>query len=134
MTSLMIVEDHIVMVESLSYLLSRMKGLTVAATAASAEAALDQLPALSVDLALIDISLPKMSGIDLVACLREQYPDLRCIVLSGHDEPRYIQQALDAGACGYVQKNQPLTLLDAIPHVLSGNVYLSAELKQRLEA
>ena len=121
------------MVESLSYLLSRIQGLTVAATAPSAESALAQLTEMSVDLVLVDVSLPQMSGIELVARLQAEHPDLLCLVLSGHDEPSYVQQALAAGARGYVQKDQPITLLDAIPRVLAGDVYLSAELQQRLE-
>lgn len=133
MASLILVEDHMVMIESLSFLLSRIQGLTIAATAPSAEAALAQLSEISVDLALIDVSLPKMSGIELVAHLQEQYPTLPCLVLSGHDEPSYVQQALNAGARGYVQKDQPITLLDAIPRVLAGEVYLSKEMQQRLE-
>lgn len=133
MASLMLVEDHAVMIETLSFLLARIQGLTVTATATSAEAALAQLPEVAVDLALIDVSLPQMSGIELVARLQEQHPDLLCLVLSGHDEPSYVQQALAAGARGYVQKDQPITLLDAIPRVLAGEVYLSQEMQQRLE-
>lgn len=133
MASLMLVEDHAVMIESLSFLLSRVQGLTITATATSAEAALAKLPEIAVDLVLIDVSLPQMSGIELIACLQKQHPELLCLVLSGHDEPIYVQQALAAGARGYVQKDQPITLLDAIPRVLAGEVYISAEMQRRLE-
>jgi DNA-binding NarL/FixJ family response regulator len=77
------------------------------------------LPQLDVELAIVDVSLPRMSGIELVAVLREQYPQLPCLMLSGHKQPDYMQRALAAGAKGYVVKDNAVTLLAAVERVLS---------------
>ena len=81
----------------------------------------DQLP----DLVLIDLSLPSMSGLDLVAALQEAYPSLPCIMLSGYREPVYVQRALSAGARGYVVKDNLLAIIEAVQRVLDGEIYLS---------
>lgn len=132
MTSLMLVEDHAVLAEILTRFLEKQTEWTVVATTDSADAALEQLPQLAVDLVLIDVSLPGMSGSELAATLAEQFPALPCLMVSGHDEAHYIRSALAAGARGYVKKEQPDTLLDAVSHVLAGEIYLSEELRQKL--
>ena len=97
--------------------------------ARTAEEALEQLPEITVDLAIVDVSLPGTNGIELVAAIRAQYSSLRCIVLSGHHEHVYVRRALAAGAQGYVLKEHPLDLIAAVRAVLAGETYLSAELK-----
>ena len=97
----------------------------------TAEAALEQLPRLAVDLALVDVSLPAMSGIELVSAIHQAYPDLRCIMLSGHHEHDYVRRALAVGAQGYVLKENPLDLIEAVRAVQSGATFLSAELRQQ---
>jgi DNA-binding NarL/FixJ family response regulator len=119
MSRLLIVEDNAILANTLVGFLRKPGGHTVAATVHSAEAALEILPLLEVDLVLVDVSLPGMSGIDLVAILREQYPHLPCLMLSGHKQPDYIQRALAAGARGYVVKDNAVTLLAAVKRILS---------------
>lgn len=129
MISLLLVEDHTTLAEILVRFLSTQNDLRVAARAASAERALALLPTLSVDLAIIDVSLPGMSGIELVDVLQTQAPDLPCLVLSGHTQADYVKRALQAGARGYVSKAEPYALLDAIQAILGGAVYVSKELE-----
>jgi DNA-binding NarL/FixJ family response regulator len=86
----------------------------------------------NVDLVLVDVSLPNMSGIELVAMIRQQMPQLRCLMLSGHNELEYVRRALAAGAWGYVTKGNPRVLLEAIQDVLAGETYLSEELRGKL--
>ena len=82
-----------------------------------AEGAADGAP----DLALIDVSLPKMSGINLVERLRERHPALKTLVVSGHEPELYAQQAEEAGAAGYVDKREAAhALLPAIRRALEG--------------
>jgi DNA-binding NarL/FixJ family response regulator len=66
-----------------------------------------------------------MSGIDLVREMNERRPALRCLMHSGHGEASYVDQALQAGAWGYVLKGNPDELLTAIRHVICGEKYLS---------
>ena len=119
MPTLLIVEDNAILANTLVTFLRNPGGLTVAAVVPSAEDALELLPQLTVDLVLVDVSLPGMSGIELVAILREQYPKLPCLMLSGHKEAHYIQNALAAGAKGYVVKDNAVTLLAAVQRILA---------------
>jgi len=120
-----IVEDHPLMQRMTKELISRMTNLQVCGVAASAQEALTQLPANEVALVLVDVSLPDMNGIELVQQLRAQYPELRCLMLSGHQEQSYVRRALAAGACGYIAKGNPFELRDAIAQVLQGEIDLS---------
>jgi len=125
--SILLVEDHEVFAKALLRVLSGNKDLNVVAVANTAEKALEQLPNLKVDLVLADVSLPHMNGINLVSELREKYPGLHCVVLSGHLSPDYVQRALDAGARGYMIKDNPVGILEGIQRVLNGEVYISKE-------
>jgi DNA-binding NarL/FixJ family response regulator len=97
--------------------------------AGTAEEALRQLHGQQFDLALVDVFLPEMSGISLVALIREQYPDLPCLMLSGHMLDYYVQSSLNAGARGYVLKDKSDEILEGIQHVLHGETYVSRELR-----
>ena len=125
--SILLVEDHEVFAKALLRALSANKELNVLAVANTAEKALEQLPNLKVDLVLVDVSLPHMNGINLVGELREKYPHLRCAVLSGHLSTDYVQRALDAGAHGYMVKDNPSGILEGIQHIMNGEVYVSRE-------
>ena len=129
MATLMIVEDHVNLAAIVANYLRFQESLEVAAVVHSGEAALIELADLSVDLAVVDVSLPGMSGIELVAVIAERQPDLPCLMLSGHDDPRYVRQALEAGARGYVSKGNPPDLLEAVRCVLAGGTYVSSGLQ-----
>jgi len=106
--------------------------LEVVSIAPTAEAALELLPDLVVDLVLVDVSLPQMSGLELVAILHNQMPQLPCLMFSGHSEIDYVARALAAGARGYVSKSQPEALFAGIKEVLAGKIYLGEELSNKL--
>jgi DNA-binding NarL/FixJ family response regulator len=128
-SSILLVEDHKVFAKALLRVLSSNKDLDVVAVADSAEQALEKLPELKVDLVLADISLPKMSGIDLVQTLHNRYPELPCVVLSGHNTQHYVRTALNAGARGYMVKENPVGILEGIRCVLNGELYISKEVE-----
>lgn len=129
MSAILLVEDNAILASTLVRFLSRQDNLTAVKVASSAEAALEQFPQAAVDLVLVDVSLPGMNGIDLVARLHEQYPALHCVMLSGHNEASYVGRALAAGAKGYVVKSDPVAILEAVQSVLGGKTYLSKELQ-----
>ena len=128
MTSILLVEDHPVFAKVLLRFLVERGHFDVVSVAGSAEEALDQIPDLDIDLILIDVSLPERSGISLVLILHEKYPDLPCIMLSGHLSSQYARRSLDAGARGYLIKDQVDGILEGIQHVLDGEIYVSKEL------
>lgn len=130
--SILLVEDHVGFADALLRVLSAKKDINVVAVVGSAEKAIDQLSDLKVDLVLADLSLPQMSGIDLVGELHNKYPGLPCVVLSGHLSSEYARRAMDAGARGYVIKDNPVGILEGIQRVLMGEIYMSEELGDAL--
>jgi DNA-binding NarL/FixJ family response regulator len=130
MAELLLVEDNAILAKTLVRFLQAQGELTVVAVAPSAEAAREQMRHLHVDLLLVDVSLPGMNGIDLVAMLHKQYPETPCLMLSGHSERDYVRRALDAGAKGYVIKSDPEAIFQAVNDVLAGEIFLSKELRR----
>ncbi len=129
----LIVDDHPLMRKGLALTLSMEGGLDVCAQAESAEDALDQLEETNPDVAVVDISLPGMSGLELIKHLQVFNPDLRIIVVSRHDEALYAERAIRAGARGYVMKLEAgEVIVDAVNKVLMGGIYVSPEINERL--
>jgi len=131
-TRVFVIEDHPVMRTMLCEVVERHPQCTLRGTASSAEEALDVLSSLDIDLALVDVSLPKMSGVEFVRCLRKRSLTIRCLMVSGHVEPTYAMQSLEAGACGYVLKGRPGDLTRAITACERGETFLSEPLEERL--
>ena len=127
MTSIMLVEDHPIFAQVLLRFLEERGHLEVVCVAKSAEEALEQISNQPIDLALVDVSLPTGSGISLVLVLHEKYPDLPCIMLSGHRSSQYARRSIDAGARGYLIKDHADRILEGIQHVLDGEIYVSEE-------
>lgn len=130
---LLIVDDHPVMRRGLAEILRSEPHLTVAANAASAAEALAHLRAATFDLAIIDITLQGVSGIDLLKDLQIHWPKMPVLVFSTHDELLYAERALHVGARGYVMKQEtPERIVSAIRQVLSGGLYLSDAVNTRI--
>lgn len=127
-----IVEDHPMMRETLGDLIKHEPDLEVCGSVATGEAAFQQLAEVAIDLVLIDLSLPEMTGIELVQALHSKQPLLRCMVLSGHHEVNYVREAFEAGAQGYVLKGNPADILEAIHEIGGGGTYVSAVLQKKL--
>jgi DNA-binding NarL/FixJ family response regulator len=132
MYTILLVEDHKLMAEALVSVLHKNGKFTVADVAESAEAALERLPNLQVDLALVDVVLPHTSGIDLVSRIHEKYPGLPCLMISGRSTSQYVKRSLAAGARGYVLKDDIQEVILGIRHVLGGGVYLSKRLDEEI--
>jgi DNA-binding NarL/FixJ family response regulator len=129
MTSILIVEDHVLMGRALVRIIEDKEGLKVVDVVQTGEAAIEKLDELDVDLVLVDVSLPTMSGIDLVIKLHESHPQLPCIMLSGHNALQYVTRSLSAGARGYVVKDDIPGLFEGIRSVLGGEIYVSEGLR-----
>lgn len=130
-----IVDDHELVRDGLRLRLEAMPGFELAGAAASAAEALECIDAARPDLLLSDIGMKDMSGIELVARVRERWPALRVLMLSMHESPESVQQALQAGAHGYLLKTTPAAEIEAALRAVSaGGSFLSAALTQRLFA
>jgi DNA-binding NarL/FixJ family response regulator len=129
MASILVIEDHAVFGKALVRLLTEKANAKVVGVVRSAEEALEKLPSLNVDLAIIDVSLPSMNGIQLAQEIHNLYPDLMCLMLSGHLTPFYVQRSLEAGARGYVLKDDIPGVLEGVERVLDGEIYVSNALR-----
>ena len=126
--SVLVVEDHPAMRDAVAQSVDRTDGFELAGTAASGHEALDALAIESADLVLVDLSLPDMSGADLIAEIGRSSARTRCVVLSGHREPHYVAGARAVGARGYVVKGRPHEVAEALRSVASGGEYYSASI------
>jgi two-component system, NarL family, invasion response regulator UvrY len=128
-SSILLVEDHAGFAKALLNMLGQNPNLQIVAVAESAEAALQYLRQASVDLVLVDYSLPDMSGVNLLEALLAEHPALHCAMLSGHLSLQHARRALELGARGYMIKDNPIGILNGIPRILKGEVYISDELR-----
>ena len=129
MTSILLVEDHEIFAKALLRVLRERGNMDVVAVVKSADEALDRIPNIDIDLVLVDISLPHQSGINLVLNLHQSYPDLLCVMLSGHVSQYYARSSLAAGARGYLVKDQVDEILIGIERVLQGEIYVSEKVR-----
>ncbi len=133
MKQIMIVDDHPLMRKGLAQTLEAEVDLAVCAQVGSAEEALEMVDDAEPDLAVVDISLPGMSGLELVKHLQAVRPALRILMVSRHDEALYAERAIRAGARGYVMKLRAGdVIVKAVRQVLDGRIYVSEEIKDRL--
>ena len=128
MPAILLVEDHATFASVLVRFLETTEDLEITSVATSAESALQQLPMQKFDLVLVDVSLPQMNGIQLVRLIHAQYPNLPCLMLSGHALVHYKDRALQAGARGYILKDNADSIIEGIRSVLQGKIYISSEL------
>lgn len=121
----LIVDDHAVLRAGLRTLLNLQSDMEVVGEAAEGLEALEKVKRLEPDLVLMDISLPGMEGLEATKKLRKTYPNIKVLVLTMHEDRRYLYSALKAGASGYVVKRAADTeLIDAIRAAYRGDVFL----------
>ena len=133
MKKILIVDDHPLMRKGLAMTLNAEPDLNVCGQVADAEEALGALEEYDPDLAIVDISLPGMSGLELIKHMHALRPALRTLVVSRHDEALYAERAIRAGARGYVMKLEASDMIvKAVRRVLNGGIYVSEEINERL--
>jgi DNA-binding NarL/FixJ family response regulator len=124
--SILIVDDHPLVRSGLRELIKHEPDLEVCCEAASLQEAVELLGHYSPEVAIIDISLPDGSGLDLIKRLHIRNPDTRILVLSMHDETLLAERALRAGAQGYINKEEAATnIIAAIRQILKGKTWVS---------
>ncbi|WP_456429726.1 response regulator [Rhodocaloribacter sp.] len=130
---ILIVDDHPLMRKGLALTLEAEPDLVVCAQAESAEDALGTFEEVDPDMAIVDISLPGMSGLELIKHLHMLKPELGILVVSRHEETLYAERAIRAGARGYVMKLEAgKVIVKAVRRVLDGGIYVSDEINERL--
>lgn len=128
-----IVEDHPVMREGYESLIRLEPDLSLCGSAATAEEALAEIEALRPNVAVLDLQLPGVSGVELIKRLAALDLPTRMLVVSAHEEDLYGERALRAGAQGYLMKHESSRyVVEAIRKVAGGGLYISDALQGRL--
>jgi len=129
----LIVDDHPMMRQGLAQLIDSEPDLSVCAEADTAQQAFELITAQQPDLALVDISLPDKTGLELIRHVQAVRPSLPLLVVSMHDEVVYAERVLRAGARGYIMKQEGgKKLKEAIRQVLAGKIYVSEKMSARI--
>jgi DNA-binding NarL/FixJ family response regulator len=133
MIRLLLADDHKLFRQGLARLVNDHADLSVVAEASNYAEVIDAVRTASIDVAILDLSMPGRGGIELIGHVKSLRPSIRILVMTMHDEERYISQALRAGAEGYmVKENAADALYDAIRRLHTGGRYLCAQVAERL--
>jgi two-component system response regulator NreC len=129
----LIVDDHAVVRAGLAMLVNAEEDLEAVAEAGSARDAIFEARTAKPDVVLMDVMMPEQSGIEVVPQLLKEHPEAKVLVLSMQDDPRYVREAFEAGARGYVLKEAAdAEVVAAIREVAAGGRYVHPELGARL--
>jgi DNA-binding NarL/FixJ family response regulator len=129
----LIADDHGIVRSGLRMLLERQEGIEVVAEASDGAAARDIAIRERPDLAILDVKMPKLTGLQATREIRAHAPDVSVLILSMYDDERYLFEALKAGASGYVLKAQAdVDLIEAVRAVERGEPFLTPEAQRAL--
>ena len=131
--NVMLVEDHKLVREGTRQLLEQAADIKVIGEASTGEEAIRLISQITVDIVLMDVHLPNLSGIETTRIIKETKPSLRVLILSAYDDDRYVFPLLDAGASGYLLKTSSGDeLIEAIRAVHSGEVVFSPSISSKV--
>jgi len=129
----LLADDHSIVRAGLRRIVEDSGDMQVVAEASDGQEALRLVHDILPDVAVIDISMPGLDGLEVCSQLRNQHPELPILVLTMHEEGQYVVRAIQAGAMGYITKQSaPEQLVKAIRKVFEGNRYLTDEAAEAL--
>jgi DNA-binding NarL/FixJ family response regulator len=133
LTTVAIVEDHALTRENLARLIRQSRGFECVGIYSSAEAALEGLAKKPAQAVLMDINLPRMSGVECAAKLKALLPEVQIVMLTVYDDTDKVFQAMENGATGYLLKRStPDEIIHAIEEVLRGGAPMSSYIARKL--
>src|SRR6266853_595475 len=128
----LIADDHALVRAGIRALVEKIDDVSVIAEAGEGLEALNLIKELKPDLVLLDVTMPGLSGLDVLVETRKHLPDVRVIILTVHEEAEYAMQALRAGAAGFLPKSAAANELQlAIETVTRGETYVSGEVSRK---
>ncbi|MCD4731912.1 MAG: response regulator transcription factor [Bacteroidales bacterium] len=131
--NILIADDHEVIHNGIRDILRSYKRYKISGNAYDGEEAIDKALKLRPDIIFMDISMPKINGIEAIRVIATKLPDTKIIALTQHEENEYVLQILRAGGDGYLLKNSNKEeFIDAIESVIQGKRYLSNKLSERM--
>jgi DNA-binding NarL/FixJ family response regulator len=126
-------DDHPIVRAGIRAELENVPRVQIVAEASDGREAIELIKVHGPDLVFMDISMPSLNGLEATARISSDFPSVRVVILSRHDNEEYFWHALKAGACGYILKNAALTELHgAVERVMSGEIFLSHAISNRL--
>jgi DNA-binding NarL/FixJ family response regulator len=129
----LVADDHAIVRRGLRQILAETQDILVGGEAATASEVLRLVREQRFSAVILDISLPGASGLELLADLRKERPDVPVLILTVHSEDQYAVRAIRAGAAGFLTKESaPDKLIEAVRKVAGGGRYVSPELAERL--
>ncbi len=133
MIKVLIADDHAVVREGFKKMIENDPEIKVVAEAENGIEALQLVRSTNLDVIVLDMSMPEMSGLDCLKQIKIEFPDLPVLVFSMHPEDQYEQRVLQAGASAYITKRtQPLDVLNVIKEVAHGKKVISDSMKERI--
>jgi two-component system, NarL family, response regulator NreC len=132
---ILIVDDHALMRNGLEAMLASEPEYEVVGVAADGMTAMRAVANLQPDVVLMDLTMPRTSGMDAIVQIKRQHPNIKIVALTFHKEEKYIHATLEAGADAYVLKDDSRTeLFNALGNVVTGNNYLSPSIVDKVVA
>lgn len=123
---LLLVDDHLILRQGIRKLLEDHEGLEVVGEASDGREALTLVEELKPDLAILDIAMPRLNGLETSRQIRSHFPDVKVLILSMYDNEEYVKQALIAGVAGYILKDSAVEeLVWGIRAIIDGHHFLS---------
>jgi DNA-binding NarL/FixJ family response regulator len=132
-TRILLIDDHPLLRTGIGQLIAQQKDMVVCGEVDDSLKALDAIEATNPDIVILDITLKKMSGIEVLKHIKVRYPKVKVLILSMHDETLYAPRALRAGACGYIMKQEAAeNVITALRKINSGEVYISERMATQM--
>lgn len=130
---LLICDDQMIVCEGLRAILATVPGVVVVGVAHNGNEAVSAIPSTQPDLILMDLKMPVMNGVQATRVIRDQYPDVRVLVLTTYDTDQWVMDALRSGASGYLLKDTPREdLVRAILDTVKGRSHIDPQVAGKL--
>lgn len=124
MIKIILADDHKMILDGFKSILEREDDIEIVEEALNGKQVLDILKREDVDVAVLDISMPGLDGIETTREIKKKYPEVKVLVLTMHDQEKFIQELIEEGVYGYIVKNKGInTLVDAVKQIYDGKRY-----------
>lgn len=132
--NILLADDHPLVQDGLRIRFDEIEDINVIGVASDGEELLEKVKLLKPDLVITDISMPKMNGLKVTHLLSKEYPEIKVLILTMHDNKEYIQNAIDSGAKGYILKDKPAAeMIEAVRTIHQGNTHFCSSSVKTLD-
>ncbi|HYM25433.1 MAG TPA: response regulator transcription factor [Vicinamibacterales bacterium] len=130
---ILVADDHAILRQGLKLLLDNQPDMEVVAEATDGVMAIERAAASNPDIVILDISMPRTNGLVAARTLKQRLPDIKIIALTRHEDERFVEELLRAGASAYVLKQSaPADFLKAVRAVAAGGIYVDPSMTRRV--